>query len=87
MAVGGGWWDKPVRIERPDTGRPFNVSNNNRAADLLLHQWPTEPGPKHLAARKAVLKAMESALDAARQAKAREAFREAAIEAGIAMDD
>jgi len=39
MAVGGGWWDKPVRIERPDTGRPFNVSNNNRAADLLLNEW------------------------------------------------
>lgn len=68
MAVGGGWWDKPVRIERPDTGRPFGVSNNNRAAELLLNEWPTEPGPKHLAARKAVLKAMEKALDAKRQA-------------------
>jgi len=87
MAVGGGWWDKPVRIERPDTGRPFNVSNNNRAAELLLNEWPAEPGPKHLAARRAVLKAMEQALDARRQAVARKAFHEAAKEAGIAMGD
>lgn len=87
MAVGGGWWDRPVRIERGNTGRPFNVSNNNRAAELLLNEWPTKPGPKHLAARKAVLKAMEKALDAQRQAAARQAFLDAAKEAGIAFDD
>lgn len=87
MSVGGGWWDKPVRIERGGSGRPFHVSNNNRAADLLLNEWPTEPGPKHLKARNAVLAAMEKALDAKRQAAARKAFLEAAEEAGIAFGD
>lgn len=81
-----GWWKQPVPVLLSGVATVTNVSNTHQAARVLLQDWPMEPGPKHLAARRAVLKAMESALDAKRQAAARTAFEEAAREAGIAMD-
>lgn len=84
MSAERGWWLKPVIIERESIGRMLHVNNTRQAARMLLEEWPATPGPKHLAARRAVLAAMEKALDAKRQAAAREAFRQAAIEAGIA---
>jgi hypothetical protein len=87
MSIERGWWEKPVRIERDRFGRWLNVSNSAQADRILKEEWPVEPGPKHLAARKALFDARSKALNAARHAKAREAFRQAAIEAGIAFED
>lgn len=86
-AVERGWWEKPVRIERDRHGRWVNVSSSAQAERVLYEEWPVVPGPKHLAARKAVHAARQKALDATRQAKAREAFLDAAKEAGIAIGD
>jgi hypothetical protein len=87
MSVERGWWEKPVRIEQDRYGRGLNVSNTAQAERILYDEWPVDPGPKHLEARKAVYAARQKALDATRQAKAREAFLAAAKEAGIAFDD
>jgi hypothetical protein len=81
-----GVWNKPVPIIQRKAGGTLLVGNSVQAARILLQEWPATPGPKHRAARQAVLDAMEKALDQERQAKAREAFRAAAIEAGIARD-
>jgi hypothetical protein len=87
MSVERGWWEKPVRIERDRYGRWLNVSSSAQADRILTEEWPGDPGPKHLAARKAVFAARQNALDATRQAAARQAFHEAAKEAGIAIGD
>jgi hypothetical protein len=87
MSLERGWWEKPVRIEKDRYGRGLNVNNTVQAERILCEEWPVDPGPKHLAARKAVYAARQKALDAARQATAREAFLEAAKEAGIAIGD
>ena len=81
-----GMWNKPVPIIQRKAGATLLVGNSIQAARILLQEWPATPGPKHLAARKAVLAAMEKALDKERQAKAREAFQDAAREAGIARE-
>lgn len=86
-AVERGWWDKPVKISNDRYGRWLNVSSSAQADRILNEEWPVEPGPKHLDARKAVYAARQKALDATRQAAARKAFLEAAKEAGIAFDD
>lgn len=83
MAIERGWWDKPVPVALSGVGAVTQVNNNHQAADLLLNRWPAAPGPKHLAARQAVLAAMQRHLDAKALAKARRAFEEAAREADI----
>lgn len=83
MTLERGWWDEPVPVALRGVAAITKVNNTRQAADVLINKWPTAPGPKHLAARKAVLRAMKSALDAKQQAEARKAFAEAAKEAGI----
>jgi len=63
------------------------VSTPERAAEVLLQEWPTEGGSKHLAARKAVLNALEAARDARASQRARKAFEAAADEAGMLMPE
>jgi hypothetical protein len=78
----------PVRVALGKLGNvTFMVSTPERAAEVLLQEWPTEGGSKHLAARKAVLKALEAARDARAAQRAREAFAAAADEAGILIPE
>lgn len=78
----------PVRVALGKLGNvTFTVSTPERAAEVLLQEWPTEGGSKHLAARKAVLKALEAARDARAAQRARKAFEAAADEAGILMPE
>lgn len=77
-------FDKPVHVMLK-TGKTFVIERPLRAAEALLHEWPTQGGSKHLAARKAVLKALENAQDGMLAAKARRAFEDAAAEAGVLM--
>jgi len=76
----------PVRVALGKAGNVTHaVTSPERAADILLNEWPAQPGSKHLAARKAVLKALEAARDAKAAQEARTAFEAAADEAGILM--
>lgn len=78
----------PVRVALGKVGNITHVvTSAERAADILLNDWPTEGGRKHLAARKAVLRALEAARDAKAANEARKAFAAAAIEAGILMPE
>ncbi len=87
MAESRGWWDKGVRVILRDAGTQTVVNNSQQAAEVLLYRWPErKAGPKHLEARRSVMKAMENALDRQRQADARKAFEEAASEAGISLE-
>ncbi len=86
MAVERGWWDQGVKVVLRGDAAHTIVSNTHQAGRILLEDWPADPGPKHLQARRAVLRAMEKALDRRRQADARDAFAEAAKEAGIALE-
>ena len=80
-------FDRPVEIL---TGRALNVARQVKtaaqAATYLLNGWPSSPGVKHLAARKACLAALRGVKKARAEhlaRKAREAFEEAADEAHI----
>lgn len=78
----------PVRVTLSKAGNVTHVvTSAERAADILLNDWPSEGGRKHLAARKAVLRALEAAGDAKAASDARKAFTAAAEEAGILMPE
>lgn len=79
-------FDKPVHVMLKP-GKTYVIERTRRAAEALLDDWPTEGGPKHLAARKAILKCMKNAHDQMLAAKARKAFEDAAREANIFMSD
>lgn len=59
----------------------------NRAADLLLNEWPDESGSAYRKAKEAVLRAMEYPDDNGLNAASRLAFEEAAREAGILVPE
>lgn len=80
--MAGDWWDKPLSVMIGHS-TTYNVTSSSKAADILLHRWPTDGGAKHLAARRAVLKAMENHRDSRARAAARRAFEAAAREADI----
>lgn len=83
-----GQFSPPVRVSLGRAGNvAHSVTSPEKAAEILLTDWPTNWTAKHLAARKAVLKAMESAYTAATLARARDAFAEAADEAGILLPE
>lgn len=83
-----GQFSPPVRISLGRAGNVAHaVTSPEKAAEVLLTDWPTRWTPKHLAARKAVLNAMESAYTPAALARARKAFAEAADEAGILLPE
>ena len=76
----------PVRVVLSKAGNVTHaVTSAERAAQILLNEWPAQPGNKHPVARKAVLKALEAARDAKAAQEARTAFEAAAEEAGILM--
>lgn len=78
----------PVRVALGKAGNITHVvTSAERAADILLNDWPSEGGRKHLAARKAVLRALEAARDIKAASDARKAFAAAATEAGILMPE
>lgn len=78
----------PVRVALGKAGNITHVvTSAERAADILLNDWPAEGGRKHLAARRAVLRALEAARDAKAASDARKAFAAAASEAGILMPE
>lgn len=77
------WWQEPVRVS-VNGSIAINVTSNERAAELLLHEWPAD-SPRALQARKAVLRSMESPQDARALATARLAFERAAKDAGVLM--
>lgn len=77
-----GWWDRQVRV-MIGSSTTHNVTRPNRAADLLLNEWPDEGGPAYRKAKEAVLRAMEDPDDASLNVASRLAFEEAAREAGI----
>ena len=83
-----GQFSPPVRVSLGRAGNVAHaVTSPEKAAEILLTDWPTDWTSKHLAARKAVLKAMQSAYTAATIARARKAFAEAADEAGILLPE
>ena len=54
----------PVRVALGRAGSVTHaVTGPERAAEILLNEWPAYPGSKHPVARKAVLKALEAARD------------------------
>lgn len=83
-----GQFSPPVRVSLGRAGNVAHaVTSPEKAAEILLTDWPVNWTSKHLAARKAVLQAMESAYTAATLARARKAFAEAADEAGILLPE
>lgn len=77
-----GWWRRPVPI-MVGNNTAHHVTRQSAAADLLLHDWPTEDGPAYTMAKVALLKALENPDDDELSDAAFEAFQEAAREAGI----
>lgn len=78
-------FDKPVSVML-GVNMTFTVDRPARAAEILLRQWPTRSGPKHLAAHSAVMKSLQHPDDAERAALARQAFEDAAREADILVE-
>lgn len=62
------------------------VRSRERAAELLLSEWPMEDTEKQRSARRACLRALERPDDAGPVLSARMWFKAAAEEAGILMD-
>ena len=81
-AASGGWWDRPVRVMISNS-TAYNVQTSERAAEILLFNWPRDTGEKHLRARQAIVRAMEHPEDPGPTIAARRAFEAAAREAGI----
>lgn len=79
---------RPVRVVLGKAGNVTRVvTSAERAAHILLNDWPSEDGRKHLAARRAVLRALEAARDVKAASDAGKAFAAAAEEAGILMPE
>ena len=74
-------FDEAVKVlSGPDGFAVKHIASNNQAARMLLFEWPTRGGKKHLAARRACMEVMQGLKSAA---AARKAFAEAAKEADI----
>jgi hypothetical protein len=72
---------KEIAVETNRLGRMRVLNTVSDLAHFLLYEWPVEdPGPKHLAARKACISALEGTLSAG---ACRIAFIEAALEDGV----
>jgi hypothetical protein len=78
-------FDKPVMIELVP-GKPKKIRNARDAMDALDEFRPsaTEPGKKHMMARRACMNAL---LGLRQAAMARKAFEEAAWESDVLVDD
>jgi hypothetical protein len=76
------WWDRSVRVMTGNS-TAFNVERLDRAAEVLLNDWPPKRGEAYQRAMEALLKAMETPDSESARTAARMAFEEAAREAGI----
>jgi hypothetical protein len=82
------FFSPPVRVALGKAGNVTHaVTRAERAAEILLNEWPARPTKKQLDARRAVLHALMNMKDAAAAMKARAAFEAAAEEAGILMPE
>jgi hypothetical protein len=79
------WWSKEIHVAI-SSGTSVVVNSTERAAELLLNEWPTEDSPKQIRARRALLQALEQPDDPDILLAAQLAFEAAAEEAGILMD-
>lgn len=80
------WWSSPVHVAVSNR-LSVAVTSTERAAELLLYEWPGEDTDRVRTARRALLRAMERQDDSRRLTAARKAFAAAADEAGILMDE
>lgn len=80
--MGTGTFDRPVGVAVDPRGNVTeHVTRTERAAEILLYEWPGDPGAKkHLAARKACIAVLEGLKEAR---AARLAFEAAAKEADV----
>lgn len=79
------WWPEEVHVA-VSNGTSVVVRSTERAAELLLSEWPLEDTEKQRSARRACLRALERPDDAGPVLSARMWFKAAAEEAGILMD-
>jgi hypothetical protein len=79
------WWPEEVHVA-VSNGTSVVVRSTERAAELLLYEWPTEATEKQRSAQRACLRALERPEDVGPVLSARMWFRAAAEEAGILMD-
>ena len=79
------WWDRPVRVRIGDS-TTYNVERLDRAAEMLLNEWPEGHAVAFARAQEALLKAMEDRESESARAASRMAFEEAAREAGILVE-
>lgn len=76
------WWDEPVRVVI--SGRRIrDVERLEKAAEMLLGEWPEQNGPAYINAKEALTKALQDPSSDSARAAARMAFAAAADEAGI----
>ncbi|MBX9452267.1 MAG: DUF982 domain-containing protein [Neoaquamicrobium sediminum] len=76
------WWDEPVRVVISDRGIR-DVERLEKAAEMLLAEWPEQNGPAYINAKEALTKALQDPSSDSARAAARMAFAAAADEAGI----
>jgi len=76
------WWSKEIHVAI-SSGTSVVVNSSERAAVLLLNEWPTEDSPKQIWARRTLSKQPD---DPDILLAAQLAFEAAAEEAGILMD-
>ena len=76
------WWDEPVRVLISDGGIR-DVERLEKAAEMLLGEWPEQNGPAYANAKEALAKALQDPSSDSARAAARMAFAAAADEAGI----
>jgi hypothetical protein len=79
------WWSKEIHVAI-SSGTSVVVNRTERAAELLLNEWPTEDSPKQIGARRTLLQALEQPDDPDILLAAQLAFEAAAEEAGMLMD-
>ena len=76
------WWDEPVHAKL-DGKYACDVERLEKAAEVLLDDWPLSDGLAYLHAKEAVTKALQAPESDSARAAARMAFVAAADEAGI----
>ena len=79
------WWDQPVRV-LIGNNLTYHVTRPDKAAELLLEEWPDQRGPAFARAQEAVLAAMEDPDSHSARLAARMAFEAAAREADILLE-
>ena len=80
------WWAEPVRVALGNS-TAIIVDSNQRAAEMLLYEWPHEAGERHARASSTLLRSMERPGDPGTLYAARQAFVAAAEEAQILLPE